>query len=108
MAATYLACARAIAVSATAVLTASRELSYLARLAEACGRTKYTDVATQHRIYGVLRAFLNYQWKRARKITFNPVYAVELEPELRAAPLGVRSQGQASVSSAWTRAASLS
>jgi integrase len=51
------------------------------------GRTRYTDVATQHRIYGVLRAFLNYQWKRARKITFNPVYAVELEPEIRAAPL---------------------
>ena len=42
------------------------------------GRTGYTDVATQHRIYGVLRAFLNHQWKRARKITFNPVYAVEL------------------------------
>ena len=42
------------------------------------GRTRYTDVATQHRIYGVLRAFLNHQWKRARKITFNPVYAVEL------------------------------
>ncbi len=50
-------------------------------------KTRYTDVATQHRIYGVLRAFLNHQWKRAHKIPFNPVYAVELAPEMRAAPL---------------------
>lgn len=47
------------------------------------GRKKYTGVATQHRIYGVLRKFLNDQWKRAHKIPFNPVYAVELEPETR-------------------------
>ena len=38
------------------------------------GRTKYTGVATQHRIYGVLREFLNDQWKRAHKIPFNPIY----------------------------------
>jgi integrase len=50
-------------------------------------KTRYTDVATQHRIYGVLRVFLNHQWKRAHKIPFNPVYAVELAPETRAAPL---------------------
>jgi integrase len=51
------------------------------------GRTRHTGVATQHRIYGVLRVFLNHQWKKARKIPFNPVYAVELEPETRDAPL---------------------
>jgi len=51
------------------------------------GRTRYTGVATQHRIYGVLRKFLNDQWKRAHKIPFNPVYAVELETETRNAPL---------------------
>ena len=34
----------------------------------------------------MLRAFLNYEWKRAHKIPFNPVYAVELEPETRDAP----------------------
>lgn len=50
-------------------------------------KTRYTGVATQHRIYGVLRKFLNDQWKRARKIPFNPVYTVELEPETRDAPL---------------------
>ena len=50
-------------------------------------KTRYTNVATQHRIYGVLRGFLNHQWKRAHKIPFNPVYAVELEAETRAAPL---------------------
>ena len=51
------------------------------------GRTKYTGVATQHRIYGVLRKFLNDQWKRAHKIPFNPIYIVELETETRVAPL---------------------
>ena len=50
-------------------------------------RTRYTGVATQHRIYGVLRKFLNDQWKRARKIPFNPFYMVELETETQAAPL---------------------
>ncbi len=43
---------------------------------------KIIGVATQHRILAALRAFLNYQWKRAHKIPFNPVYAVELEPEV--------------------------
>ena len=43
------------------------------------GRTRYTGIATQHRIYGVLRKFLNDQWKRAQKIPFNPIYMVELE-----------------------------
>jgi integrase len=51
------------------------------------GRTRYTGVATQHRIYGVLRKFLNDQWKRAHKIPFNPIYMVELETETRVAPL---------------------
>jgi integrase len=51
------------------------------------GRTRYTGVATQHRIYGVLRVFLNHQWKKAHKIPYNPVYVVELEPETRDAPL---------------------
>ena len=31
--------------------------------------------------------FLNYQWKKAHAIPFNPVYMVELEPETRVAPL---------------------
>jgi integrase len=50
-------------------------------------RTRYTDVATQHRIYAALRVFLNHQWRKAHKIPFNPVYAVELETETRATPL---------------------
>ncbi len=50
-------------------------------------RVRYTDVATQHRIYAALRVFLNHQWKRAHKIPFNPVYAVELETETRDKPL---------------------
>jgi integrase len=50
-------------------------------------RAKLVGVATEHRIYGALRAFLNFQWKRAHVISFNPVYMVELEPETREAPL---------------------
>lgn len=50
-------------------------------------RARHTGIATQHRIYAALRVFLNYQWKKARKIQFNPVYAVELETETRDAPL---------------------
>ena len=50
-------------------------------------RARYTGVATQHRIYAALRAFLNDAWKKTHKITFNPIYAVELESEVRAAPL---------------------
>ena len=51
------------------------------------GKTRYTGIATQHRIYGVLRKFLNDLWRRAHKIPFNPVYMVELETETRVAPL---------------------
>lgn len=46
-------------------------------------RARYTGVATQHRIYAALRAFLNHAWKKTHKITFNPIYAVELESEER-------------------------
>jgi integrase len=48
---------------------------------------KFVGVATQHRIFAALRAFLNHAWKKAHKIAFNPVYAVELEPETRGKPL---------------------
>jgi integrase len=48
---------------------------------------KLVGIATQHRVYAALRAMLNHAWKRAHKIAFNPVYAVELEPETRDAPL---------------------
>ena len=48
---------------------------------------KYVGVSTQHGIYRALRAFLNFQWKKARAIPFNPVYMVELEPDTHATPL---------------------
>ena len=44
-------------------------------------RPQLVGVATQHRIYAALREFLNYLWKQRHVITYNPVYAVELEPE---------------------------
>jgi integrase len=50
-------------------------------------RPKHVGVATQHRIFAALRGFLNFQWKRAHRIPFNPVFVVELEAEMRNAPL---------------------
>ncbi len=61
--------------------------------AKAAGRTpvlegdvrsvaRQVSVATQHRIYSALRGFLNHQWRRAHTITYNPAYAIELEPEV--------------------------
>jgi hypothetical protein len=50
-------------------------------------RAKLVGVATQHRVFAALRVFLNHAWKRRHVIPFNPVYAVELEPETRDAPL---------------------
>jgi integrase len=46
-------------------------------------KRKHVGVTTQHRIFAALRVFLNHAWKRAHKISFNPIYAVELEPETR-------------------------
>ena len=44
-------------------------------------RPQHVGVATQHRVYAALREFLNHAWKQRHVIPFNPVYAVELEPE---------------------------
>jgi integrase len=46
------------------------------------GRLWLPCVARQHRIYAALREFLNHLWKQRRVITFNPVFAVELEAEV--------------------------
>jgi hypothetical protein len=46
-------------------------------------RARFIGVATQHRIYAALREFFNYQVKVTHTLAFNPVYAVELEPEER-------------------------
>lgn len=45
-------------------------------------RPQFVGVASQHRIYAALREFLNYLWRKRHVITFNPIYAVELEPEV--------------------------
>jgi hypothetical protein len=42
-------------------------------------KTRYTGVATQHRIYGVLRGFLNYQ-RRAARVSQLPVEAGSQDP----------------------------
>ena len=72
-------------------------------------RVVYTGVATQHRIFAALRAFLNHAWKRRHVIMFNPVYAVELETETRDAPLvwDAEQVGQFLVSTADDRQAFL-
>jgi integrase len=48
---------------------------------EVRARPQLIGVATQHRIYAALREVLNHLWKQRHVIQFNPVYAVELEPE---------------------------
>jgi integrase len=50
-------------------------------------RPHLVGVATQHRIFAALRVFLNHCWKKRHVIAFNPIYAVELEPETRDDPL---------------------
>jgi integrase len=44
---------------------------------------RYVGVASQHRVYAALREFFNYHLRKAHTITFNPVFAVELEAETR-------------------------
>jgi integrase len=44
-------------------------------------RPQLVGVASQHRVYAALREFLNHAWKQRRALSYNPVYAVELEPE---------------------------
>jgi integrase len=50
-------------------------------------RARFVGVATQHRVFDAMRGFFNHAWKKAHKIPFNPVYAIELEPETRDKPL---------------------
>jgi integrase len=44
-------------------------------------RAQVVGIASQHRVYAALREFLNHAWKKTHVIPFNPIYAVELEPE---------------------------
>jgi integrase len=44
---------------------------------------RHVGVASQHRVYAALREFFNYHLRKAHTITFNPVFAVELEAETR-------------------------
>lgn len=44
-------------------------------------RAYHVGTASQHRVYAALREVLNHLWKQRHVITFNPVYAVELEAE---------------------------
>jgi integrase len=46
-------------------------------------RPKVIGTATSHRIFAALRTVLNFEVKVTHRLTFNPVYAVQLEPEER-------------------------
>ena len=46
-------------------------------------RPRLVGVATQHRIYAALREFFNFGVRKTRRMSFNPIYAIELEPEER-------------------------
>jgi integrase len=47
-------------------------------------RPRPIGIAAQHRVYAALREFCNFETRKTRRLPFNPVYAVELEPEQRA------------------------
>ena len=49
--------------------------------------SRCVGVNTQHLVYAALRGFLNFHLRKAHTITFNPVFAVELEPVSRAPSL---------------------
>jgi len=40
-------------------------------------------IASQHRVYAALREFCNFEVRKTRRLAFNPIYVVELEPEQR-------------------------
>jgi integrase len=45
-------------------------------------RPRPLGTASQHRVYAALREFANFEVRKTRRLGFNPVYAVELEPEI--------------------------
>jgi integrase len=45
-------------------------------------RPQVIGIASQHRVYAALREFCNFELKKTRRLSYNPVYAVELEPEV--------------------------
>jgi integrase len=45
-------------------------------------RPRPVGVASQHRVYAALREFCNFEMRKTRRLAFNPVFAVELEPEV--------------------------
>jgi integrase len=45
-------------------------------------RPRLVGTATQHRVYAALREFANFEMKRTRRLSYNPVYAVELPSEV--------------------------
>ena len=45
-------------------------------------RPRHVGTASQHRVYAALREFCNFEQKKTRRLSYNPVYAVELEPEV--------------------------
>jgi integrase len=44
--------------------------------------TSRSYVHVEHRVYAALREFCNYELRRTHRLSFNPVYAVELAPEV--------------------------
>ena len=44
-------------------------------------RPRPVGTASQHRVFAALREFCNFEVRKTRRLAFNPVYAVELEPE---------------------------
>jgi len=45
-------------------------------------RPRHVGIASQHRVYAALREFCNFEVRKKRRLAFNAVYSVALEPEV--------------------------
>ncbi|MGH3249816.1 MAG: tyrosine-type recombinase/integrase [Trebonia sp.] len=45
-------------------------------------RPQIIGIASEHRVYAALREFRNFEMKQTRRLSYNPVFAIELEPEV--------------------------
>ena len=45
-------------------------------------RPRHVGTASQHCVYAALREFCNFEVRKTRRLAFNPIYAVELAPEV--------------------------
>jgi integrase len=74
--------ARMDAISAEIIARRGGSRSYVRVDGDVRQRPQPVGVASKHRVYAALREFCNFEMKHTTRLARNPVYAVELEPEV--------------------------